>query len=55
MVERRKGQGGEPEPEEFTLHSGRIGGATRLLAAGGVTEAVIKKEGLWASGSSLSM
>ena len=42
-------------PEEFVLHSGRIGGATRMaareLAARGLPEAVIKKEGRWLSDS----
>ena len=36
--------------EEVALHSGRIGGATRL-AARGVPEAVKKKEGRWSSDS----
>lgn len=35
-------------PEHFALHSGRIGGVTRL-AAMGVAEAVIQKEGRWSS------
>ena len=35
-------------PEEFELHSGRIGGATKL-AAGGASDAVIQREGRWAS------
>ena len=43
-----KGARAKLKPEEFALHSGRIGGATRL-AAKGVPEAVIKKEGRWSS------
>ena len=35
-------------PEEFALHSGRIGGATKL-AAGGASDTVIQREGRWAS------
>ena len=35
-------------PEEFELHSGRTGGATKL-AAGGASNAVIQREGRWAS------
>ena len=43
-----RGAGARLIPEEFALHSGRIGGATRL-AARRVPEAVIKKEGRWSS------
>lgn len=43
-----RGAGARLIPEEFALHSGRIGGATRL-AAKRVPEAVIKKEGRWSS------
>jgi len=43
-----RGAGAKLIPEEFALHSGRIGGATRL-AANRVPEAVIKKEGRWSS------
>ena len=35
-------------PEEFALHSGRIGGATRL-AAMGASFRVIQREGRWSS------
>ena len=35
-------------PEEFALHSGRIGGATRL-AAMGASSRVIQREGRWSS------
>ena len=35
-------------PEEFALHSGRIGGATRL-AAKGASSRVIQQEGRWSS------
>lgn len=45
-----RGVGAGLVPTEFALHSGRIGGATRL-AAMGVPEAVIQKEGRWASDS----
>ena len=48
--EKGRGAGAILIPEEFALHSGRIGGATRL-AARGVPEAVIKKEGRWWSDS----
>ena len=37
-------------PEQFALHSRRIGGATRL-AVRGVQEAVTKKGGRWSSDS----
>ena len=47
-----RGTGANLKPEEFALHSGRIGGATSL-AAKGVSEAIIKKEGRWASDSFL--
>lgn len=50
--EEGRGAGARLNPKEFALHSGRIGGATRL-AARGVPEAVIKKEGRWASDSFL--
>ena len=43
-----KGAGVRLVPEEFSLHSARIGGGTRL-AATRVPEAVIKKEGKWSS------
>lgn len=46
--EEGRGAGAGLVPEHFALHSGRIGGATRL-AAMGVAEAVIQKEGRWAS------
>ena len=48
--EEEKGAGARLIPEEFALHSGRIGGATKL-AARGVPEAVITKEGRWSSDS----
>ena len=48
--ERRGGGGARLIPEESTLHLGRVGGATRL-AARGVPESVIKKEGKWSSDS----
>ena len=48
--EEGRGAGARLIPDEFALHSGRIGGATRL-AARGVPEAVIKKEGRWSSDS----
>ena len=35
-------------PEEFALHSGRIGGATRL-AEKGASALVIQREGRWKS------
>ena len=35
-------------PEEFALHSGRIGGRTKL-AVGGANDTVIQREGRWAS------
>ena len=35
-------------PEKFALHSGRIGGATRL-AAMGASSRVIQREGRWSS------
>ena len=44
----RRGSGARLVPEEFALHSGRIGGATRL-AAKRISEAVIKTEGRWSS------
>ena len=47
-VKEGRGAGAKLRPEEFALHSGRIGGATRL-AAKGVPGAVIKKEGRWSS------
>ena len=37
-------------PQEYALHSGRIGGATRLAAAG-ILPAVIQREGRWRSGA----
>ena len=42
--EEGRGAGARLIPEEFALHSGRIVGATKL-AARGVTEAVVKKDG----------
>ncbi|CAM9707404.1 unnamed protein product, partial [Sphacelaria rigidula] len=35
-------------PSEYAQHSGRIGGATRLAAAG-ILPAVIQREGRWRS------
>ena len=46
--ERRRSEGVRLIPEEFALHSGRIGGATKL-PAGGASDAVIQREGRWAS------
>ena len=43
-----RGSGAKLILEKFALHSGRIGGATKL-AAERVREAVIKKEGRWSS------
>ena len=48
--EEGRGAGARLIPDEFGLHSGRTGGATRL-AARGVPEAVIKKEGRGSSDS----
>ena len=45
---KRGGKGVSLIPEEFALHSGRIGGATKL-AAGGANDAVIQRERRWAS------
>lgn len=42
--EERRVAGAGLVPEHFALHSGRIGGATRL-AAMGLAEAVIQREG----------
>lgn len=36
-------------PEEYALHSMRIGGATALAAGGSVSERVIQREGRWKS------
>ena len=47
-----RGTGANLKPEEFALNSGRIGGAPSL-AAKGVSEAIIKEEGRWASDSFL--
>ena len=41
-----RGAGAKLIPAKFTLHSGRIGEATRL-AARGVPEAVIENKGRW--------
>ena len=38
------------QPEEYAMHSLRIGGATHL-SAGGVAPEVLKREGRWASGA----
>lgn len=43
-----KGVRANLDPRHFSLHSGRIGGATRL-AEMGVSEGVIRKEGRWRS------
>jgi len=43
-----RGVGANLDPKEFALHSGRIGGATRL-AAMGVPDWMIQKEGRWKS------
>ena len=48
--EEGRGAGARLIPEEFALHSGRIGGATRL-AARRLPEAVIKKGGRWSPDS----
>ena len=37
------------QPEEYALHSLRIGGATHL-SAGGAAPEVLKRDGRWASG-----
>ena len=36
-------------PDEFALHSLRIGGATTLAAGGDISERVIQREGRWRS------
>ena len=36
-------------PDEFALHSLRIGGATTLAAGGDISERVIRREGWWRS------
>ena len=36
-------------PDEFALHSLRIGGATTLAAGGDISERVIQREGRWKS------
>lgn len=46
--EQRRGAVGELVPEEFVLHSGRIGGATKLAGVGAQSW-VIHGEGRWAS------
>ena len=38
------------QPEEYALHSLRIGGATHL-SAGGAAPELLKREGRWASGA----
>ena len=50
MVRENREGGGKARlvPEEFALHSGRIGGATRL-AAMGASSRVIQREGRWSS------
>ena len=48
--EEGRGAGATPIPEDSALHSGKIGGGTRL-AAKRVQEAVIKKNGTWSSGA----
>ena len=39
------------DPDQFTLHSLRIGGASTLAAGGTVSERVIQREGRWKSGA----
>ena len=50
MAQENSKEGGKARlaPEEFALHSGRIGGATRL-AAMGASSRVIQQEGRWSS------
>ena len=40
----------EVQPEEYALHSLRIGGSTHL-SAGNATPEMLKSEGIWASGA----
>ena len=48
--EEERGVGARLIPEEFALHSERLGGATRL-AVRGILEAVLMKGGRWSSDS----